>query len=100
MCASSFWAMAIISSAGDPKGNGLGWPRNFKNTKLRFRASTSSHLPAPDETTSMLAERWQSEVQRRFSAETENKLVIALSNQRSCRRNFNFKKPTKHRNHR
>jgi hypothetical protein len=28
----------------------------------------------------MLAERWQSEVQRRFSADTENKLVIALSN--------------------
>jgi hypothetical protein len=37
-------------------------------------------LPAPDETTNMLAERWTDEVKRRFSVETENRLVIALSN--------------------
>jgi hypothetical protein len=37
-------------------------------------------LPAPDETTSMLADRWTDEVKRRFSADTENRLVIALSN--------------------
>ena len=30
-------------------------------------------LPAPDETSSMLAERWAVEVQRRFSADTENR---------------------------
>lgn len=70
---------AIISAAGDPKG--MGWVgRVVSKTpsvdpRIEFFA-----LPAPDETTSMLAERWQSEVQRRFSAETENKLVIALSN--------------------
>ena len=70
---------ALVSAAGDPKG--MGWVG-------RVTAKTPSNspridifaLPAPDETTSMLAERWKAEVQRRFSAETENRLVIALSN--------------------
>lgn len=69
---------AIVSAAGDAKG--MGWVGRVisktpsTNPRIDFFA-----LPAPDETTSMLAERWQSEVQRRFSAETENRLVIALS---------------------
>ena len=69
----------LVSAAGDPKG--MGWVG-------RVTAKTPSNtpridifvLPAPDETTSMLAERWQDEVKRRFSADTENRLVIALSN--------------------
>lgn len=70
---------AIISSAGDPKG--MGWVgRVASKTPSNFPRIDIFALPAPDETTSMLAERWQTEVQRRFSAETENKLVIALSN--------------------
>jgi hypothetical protein len=70
---------AIISSAGDPKG--MGWVgRVSSKTPANFPRIDIFALPAPDETTSMLAERWQAEVQRRFSAETENKLVIALSN--------------------
>jgi lysophospholipase L1-like esterase len=70
---------AIISSAGDPKG--MGWVgRVSSKTPSNFPRIDIFALPAPDETTSMLAERWQAEVQRRFSAETENKLVIALSN--------------------
>jgi hypothetical protein len=70
---------AIISSAGDPKG--MGWVgRVSSKTPSNFPRIDIYALPAPDETTSMLAERWQAEVQRRFSAETENKLVIALSN--------------------
>ena len=70
---------AIISAAGDPKG--MGWVgRVTSKTPSTSPRIDIFALPAPDETTSMLAERWQSEVQRRFSAETENKLVIALSN--------------------
>jgi hypothetical protein len=69
----------LVSAAGDPKG--MGWVG-------RVTAKTPSDspridiftLPAPDETTSMLAERWTDEVKRRFSADTENRLVIALSN--------------------
>lgn len=69
----------IISAAGDPKG--MGWVgRVISKTPANSPRVDIFALPAPDETTSMLAERWQSEVQRRFSAETENKLVIALSN--------------------
>ncbi|MFM2030805.1 MAG: hypothetical protein RI927_425 [Actinomycetota bacterium] len=69
----------IISAAGDPKG--MGWVgRVISKTPANSPRVEIFALPAPDETTSMLAERWQSEVQRRFSAETENKLVIALSN--------------------
>ena len=70
---------ASITAAGDPKG--MGWVG-------RVTAKTPSNTPridvfvlaAPDETSSMLAERWASEVQRRFGAETENRLVIALGN--------------------
>lgn len=70
---------AIISAAGDPKG--MGWVgRVTSKTPADAPRIEIYALPAPAETTSMLAERWQSEVQRRFSAETENKLVIALSN--------------------
>lgn len=70
---------AIISTAGDPKG--MGWVgRVTSKTPSNIPRIEIFALPAPLETTSMLAERWQSEVQRRFSAETENKLVIALSN--------------------
>ena len=70
---------AIISAAGDPKG--MGWVgRVTSKTPANSPRIEIFALPAPDETTSMLAERWQTEVQRRFSAETDNKLVIALSN--------------------
>ena len=67
------------SAAGDPKG--MGWvgrvTAKTPSTTPRIDIFT---LPAPDETTSMLAERWTDEVKRRFSADTENRLVIALSN--------------------
>ena len=69
----------LVSAAGDPKG--MGWvgrvTAKTPSTSPRIDIFT---LPAPDETTSMLAERWTDEVKRRFSADTENRLVIALSN--------------------
>jgi acyl-CoA thioesterase-1 len=69
----------LVSAAGDPKG--MGWvgrvTAKSPSTTPRIDIFT---LPAPDETTSMLSERWTDEVKRRFSADTENRLVIALSN--------------------
>jgi acyl-CoA thioesterase-1 len=69
----------LVSAAGDPKG--MGWvgrvTAKTPSTTPRIDIFT---LPAPDETTSMLADRWTDEVKRRFSADTENRLVIALSN--------------------
>lgn len=70
---------AMISAAGDPKGMGWVGRVTSKTPSTQPRIDIFA-LPAPSETTSMLAERWQSEVQRRFSAETENRLVIALGN--------------------
>ncbi|MEY4988867.1 MAG: hypothetical protein RI933_500 [Actinomycetota bacterium] len=70
---------ALITSAGDPKG--MGWVgRVTAKTTIEGRNVEIYALAVPNETTSMLAERWMSEVQRRFSSETENRLVIALSN--------------------
>ena len=69
----------LVSAAGDPKG--MGWvgrvTAKTPSTTPRIDIFT---LPAPDETTSMLADRWTDEVKRRFSADIENRLVIALSN--------------------
>jgi len=69
----------LVSAAGDPKG--LGWVgRVTAKTPSTSPRIDIFVLPAPDETTSMLAERWTDEVKRRFSADTENRLLIALSN--------------------
>jgi acyl-CoA thioesterase I len=69
----------LVSAAGDPKG--MGWVgRVTAKTPSTSPRIDIFALPAPDETTSMLADRWTDEVKRRFSAETENRLVIALSN--------------------
>lgn len=69
----------LVSAAGDPKG--MGWVgRVTAKTPSTSPRIDIFVLPAPDETTSMLAERWTDEVKRRFSADTENRLVIALGN--------------------
>jgi hypothetical protein len=69
----------LVSAAGDPKG--MGWVgRVTAKTPSTSPRIDIFVLPAPDETTSMLAERWTDEVKRRFSADTENRLLIALSN--------------------
>lgn len=69
----------LVSAAGDPKGMGWIGRVTAKTPSVSPRIDIYT-LPAPDETTSMLAERWTDEVKRRFSADTENRLVIALSN--------------------
>lgn len=70
---------AIVSASGDSKG--MGWVgRVAARTPSESPRIDIYSLPAPDETSAMLTERWANEVQRRFSADTENRLVIALSN--------------------
>ena len=69
----------LVSPGADPKG--MGWVgRVIAKTPRNDRRIDFYCLPAPDETTNMLAERWASEVKRRFSTETENRLVLALNN--------------------
>ncbi len=75
---------ALVSASGDPKG--MGWVgRVTAKTPSSSPRIDVFALPAPDETSSMLAERWAVEVQRRFSADTENRLVIALPNSSTTR---------------
>jgi len=70
---------STISAAGDPRG--MGWVG-------RVTAKTPSDspkveiyaLPVPNETSGRLAERWKDEVNRRFSPDTDNRLVLALNN--------------------
>jgi len=74
-----FLGDALISPQADPKG--MGWVgRVISKTPQHGHRIDFFALPAPDETTNMLADRWTDEVKRRFSVETENRLVIALSN--------------------
>ena len=70
---------AMVSAAGDERGMGWVGRVTAKTPALHPRIDIFA-LPAPGETTTMLAERWVPEVQRRFSTDTENRLVIALPN--------------------
>ena len=70
---------STIGAAGDPRG--MGWVG-------RVTAKTPQHnplveiyaLPVPQETSGKLSERWKEEAARRFSPDTDNRLVIALNN--------------------
>lgn len=74
-----FLGDGLISANGDPKA--MGWVgRVIAKTPGNQRRIDYFALPAPDETTNMLSERWVAEVQRRFSTETDNYLVLGLSN--------------------
>ena len=68
-----------ISAAGDPRG--MGWVgRVTAKTPSTDRRVDIFALPVPNETSGQLAERWKAEAGRRFSPETDNRLVIALNN--------------------
>ena len=70
---------SLISAAGDPRG--MGWVgRVTAKTPANSPRIDIFPLPAPDETSAMLAERWKQESAKRFSADHDNRLVIALSN--------------------
>jgi acyl-CoA thioesterase I len=68
-----------VGASGDERG--MGWVgRVTAKTPAAHPRIDIFALPAPAENTSMLAERWVQEVQRRFSPETDNRLVLALPN--------------------
>ena len=69
----------LITPAGDPKG--MGWlGRVIAKTPAREPRIDFFALAAPEETSAMLSDRWLAEVSRRFSPDTDNYLVVALSN--------------------
>ncbi|MFM7014436.1 MAG: GDSL-type esterase/lipase family protein [Actinomycetota bacterium] len=69
----------LTAAIGDPKA--LGWVgRVIARTPIDDPIIDIYTSPAPGETSATLLERWSSEVQRRFSPETDNRLVLALSN--------------------
>jgi hypothetical protein len=69
----------LVSSSGDPKG--IGWlGRVLARTPIEDPQIDVYCLPAPDETSAALGERWATEAQRRFSPNTENRLVLMVPN--------------------
>lgn len=70
---------STITAAGDPRG--MGWVgRVTAKTPANSPLVEIYSLPVPAETTGKLAERWKDEVARRFSPDTDNRLVLALNN--------------------
>lgn len=67
----------LVSAGGDPKG--LGWVgRVIAKTQSEYPRIDFYSLPTPEITTAGLAEVWFDECSRRFSDETDNRLVICL----------------------
>ena len=70
---------SLVTASGDPKG--LGWVgRVMARTPRENPRIDVYSLAVPSETSGRLVDRWVNEVQLRFSPETDNRLVIALSN--------------------
>ncbi|MFM1784258.1 MAG: hypothetical protein RLZZ579_535 [Actinomycetota bacterium] len=69
----------LLTAAGDPKG--LGWLGRVQARTPQGDDVAVFPLAKVGETTAQLLERWQSEALPRFSKDTENYLVIALSSQ-------------------
>ena len=67
----------LLTGAGDPKG--LGWLGRVQARLPRGENVAFFPLAMVDENTGELLERWKSEALKRFSPESENYLVIALS---------------------
>lgn len=66
----------LVAGQGDPRG--LGWlGRVIARTALEPAPFVAS-LAVPGETTSGLAARWETETDRRFSPNADNRLVVAL----------------------
>lgn len=66
----------LVAGTGDPKG--LGWlGRVVARTAVEYPPAVLA-LAVPGETTTALSARWDEETSRRFSPETDNRLVIAL----------------------
>lgn len=69
----------LTTAIGDTKA--LGWVgRVIARTPSEDPIIDVYTVPLPGETSATMLERWSSEVQRRFSPETDNRLVLALGN--------------------
>lgn len=66
----------LVAGAGDPKG--LGWVGRVAARTHTTPAATILTLAVPGETSTALSSRWDEETARRFSPDTENRLVVAL----------------------
>lgn len=69
----------LLTGAGDPKG--LGWLGRVQARIPQGDDVAVFPLAKIGETTAQLLDRWQTEALPRFSKETENFLVLALSSQ-------------------
>lgn len=69
----------LLTGAGDPKG--LGWLGRVQARIPQGDDVAVFPLAKIGETTAQLLDRWQAEALPRFSKETENYLVLALSSQ-------------------
>lgn len=67
----------LLSGAGDPKG--LGWIGRVQARLPQHEDVALFPLAMVQESTSAFLERWRNEAMPRFSPDTENFLVIALS---------------------
>lgn len=65
-----------VTGMGDARG--LGWVGRVVARTQLDRPFFVSPLAVPNETSTALSGRWEAETQRRFSAEAENRLVVAL----------------------
>ena len=66
----------LVAGAGDPKG--LGWVGRVTARTPTPDPLTVLALAVPGETTTGLGARWDEETSRRWSPDTNNRLVIAL----------------------
>jgi acyl-CoA thioesterase-1 len=70
---------ALVSASGDSKG--MGWVgRVIARTPADSPRVDVFALPVANETTAQLGDRWLAEAQLRFSPDTDNRLVLSLSN--------------------
>ena len=67
----------LLTGAGDPKG--LGWLGRVQARLPKGEDVAFFPLAMVDENTGELLERWKSEALKRFSSDSENYLVVALS---------------------
>lgn len=66
----------IAAGMGDARG--LGWVGRVVARTETDRPMFVAELAVPDETSTALSGRWESETQRRFAGDSENRLVVAL----------------------
>lgn len=68
----------IIGAGGDPKG--LGWVgRVIAKTQSDYPRIDFYSLPTPEITSARLSEQWLDEAAKRFSPDTDNRLIVCLN---------------------